>query len=87
MGHPIWTHHFADKALWQAIQDAILAQHPSMPINIAGVTPANVSERVAALHSELGVVVSIRPGDGHTAMSPVDGIPEGKPLLILDLME
>lgn len=83
MGHPIWTHHFADKVLWKSMQDAILAQYPAMPTEMAGVTPDNVEERVSGLHSELGAVVSIQGGDGHTAMSPLEGIPQGKSTIIL----
>lgn len=83
MGHPIWTHHFASKDLWKAMQTAIIRQHPAMPTEITGVTPENVAEKVAALHAEYGATVQIERGDGHTAKSPLDGIPAGKPTILL----
>lgn len=83
MGHPIWTHHFADKTLWQAMRDEILKQHPGMPTEITGVRPQNWEARRDALHKQLGATVTIRKGDGHTTMSPLDGIPEGKPVIVL----
>lgn len=83
MGHPIWTHHFADKALWKSMRDTILAQHPNMPLTMKGVTPENLDARCAALYAELGATVTIRKGDGHTARSALDGIPEGKPAIVI----
>jgi thiamine monophosphate synthase len=72
MGHLIWTHHFADKKLRQSIRKAIVTQHPSVPTTaIAGVTPDNVGEKVAALHLMLGATMLIEKGDGSTAKSPI----------------
>lgn len=85
MGHPIWTHHFGDKALWQSMREAILVQHPNMPLDLDGVTPGNWEARRDALHAELGGTVTIQKGDGHTALSPLDGIPEGKPTILLSV--
>src|SRR5258708_4168087 len=70
MGHPIWTHHFASKDLWQAMQAAILEQCPGMPVAMDGVTKENCGERVAALEAELGATQILRKGDGSTAMAP-----------------
>jgi hypothetical protein len=30
LGHPVWTHEFAEEALWQRVRDALLAQHPEL---------------------------------------------------------
>jgi hypothetical protein len=76
MGHPIWTHHFADKALWDDMQRTILQQCPGMPTAMEGVTKENYQERAAALVAELGETQMIRKGDGLTAMLPTDGIPD-----------
>lgn len=77
MGHPIWTHHFADKALWCEMQRTIAEQCPGMPTaapeNISG---DNWQDYVAQLVAELGPVVRIRKGSGLTAMLPTDGIPD-----------
>ena len=36
MGHPIWTHEFADREMVGRIKSAILAQFPDMPTGGAG---------------------------------------------------
>jgi hypothetical protein len=74
MGHPIWTHHFAE--LWHDIQRTILAQHPSMPTDLPGVTKDNYREHVERLEREIGASVRIQKGSGLTAMLPTDGIPD-----------
>ena len=76
MGHPIWTHHFGDKVLWNEMQRTILEQCPGMPTDIQGVTPENYLARVADIEAELGPKITIRKGSGLTAMLPTDGIPD-----------
>lgn len=83
MDHPIWTHHFASQDLWLAMQRAILAQCPGMPTSMEGVTKDNIAQRVAELDAKFGPVQALRKGDGSTAMSPFDGIPEGKPVIVV----
>ena len=31
MGHPIWTHQFASKTLWNRMRGKLLEQHPALP--------------------------------------------------------
>ncbi len=31
LGHPVWTHEFADKAVWAKLRDAIREHHPGLP--------------------------------------------------------
>lgn len=76
MGHPIWTHHFASKQLWEEMQRTVLEQCPGMPIDTPGVDETNYKEYVAKLEEEFGKVVKIRKGGGLTAMLPTDGIPD-----------
>ena len=76
MGHPIWTHHFAQKGLWEEMQKTILAQCPGFPTTLEGVTSENYKERIAQLEADLGPFVKIRKGGGLTAMLPTDGIPD-----------
>jgi len=83
MGHSIWTHHFASKDLWKAMRGKILEQCPGMPTDVTGVTKENYAEKLSEIEKELGVSVMIRKGNGETAMSPLEGIPEGKPTIIL----
>ena len=83
MGHPIWTHHFASKPLWEAMQQRVLEQCPGMPTEVAGVTLENLAERLAEIEGELGSIAVIREGNGETAMHPLEGIPEGKKVFII----
>lgn len=85
MGHPIWTHHFANKQLWQEIQQAIAAQCPGMPTRLEGVTSENYRERLAAIEAEVGSTQTIRKGDGLTAMLPTDGIPPHVKVIEIDV--
>jgi hypothetical protein len=84
MGHPIWTHHFASKELSAAMKGAVRGQCPDMPTEIAGVTAENYREKVVELEAKLGPTIAIQKGAGVTAMHPLDGIPEGKPTLIVE---
>lgn len=84
MGHPIWTHHFASKDLSEAMRHKVLEQCPGMPTVLANVTHENYERRVAEIEAEFGSkVVRIRKGDGSTARSPLDGIPDGKPVTLV----
>ena len=76
MGHPIWTHHFANKDLWKEMQGTILEQCPGMPTDAPGITKDNWPEFKAKLEAELGATVKIRRGGGLTEMLPTDGIPD-----------
>lgn len=76
MGHPIWTHHFASKELWKEMQRTILEQCPGMPTDAPGVNADNFAAYTTKLEADLGKVVTIRKGDGLTAMLPTDGIPD-----------
>ncbi len=83
MGHPIWTHHFANEDLWLDMQRSILAQCPGMPTSMEGVTKENVAEKVADLVLNFGAVQTIRKGSGLTAMLPTDGIPDHVKTIVL----
>lgn len=76
MGHPIWTHHFASKELWQDMRKTALAQCPGLPLEVEGVTRDNYGKYVAKLTAEFGAKQTIRKGDGLTATLPTDGIPD-----------
>jgi hypothetical protein len=85
MGHPIWTHHFASKDLWQSMRAKVLEQCPGMFANDDGsVGGDNWREKLAEIETEIGPVCTIRKGGGETAMHPLAGLPEGKPIIILD---
>lgn len=75
MGHPIWSHQFARKELWEEMQKTILEQCPGLPTGFCGINANNVPARIAALEKEFGPTVKIRKGSGLTAMLPTDEIP------------
>lgn len=87
MGHSIWTHHFASKELWQKMQRCIVEQCPGMPINIEGVTKENYLQKAAEIEREIGPTVRIRKGDGGSAMHPLEGIPAGKDVIVVQTGE
>lgn len=76
MGHPIWTHHFANKDLWQEMQRTIAAQCPGMPMDLPDTDATNYMAKLAEIETEIGKMVRIRKGSGLTAMLPTDGIPD-----------
>lgn len=76
MGHPIWTHHFADKMLVGEMRRAIQEQCPGMVTEAPGINKDNWKEFAARLEADLGKLVTIRKGGGLTAMLPTDGIPD-----------
>lgn len=75
MGHPIWTHHFADKKLKKSMCDKVLEQCPSMPVTLNGVNEENYLDKAKEIEMIVGKTVSILKGDGTTAISPFLGIP------------
>lgn len=77
MGHPIWTHHFADKELWSEMKRTVIEQCPGFPADeIEGVTAENYLEKLAPVEAEFGKTIRIRKGSGLTARLPTDGIPD-----------
>jgi hypothetical protein len=76
MGHPVWTHHFASKELWDNMRQAVIDQYPMMPTEIKGVTKNNYLEKLAEIEAKIGKTIIIRKGDGLTVTLPEDGIPD-----------
>lgn len=76
MGHPIWTHHFANKELNADMKRMVLSQHPGLPCEVEGVTSENYLERLAEIEAKHGKTLTITKGGGLTAMLPTDGISE-----------
>lgn len=76
MGHPIWTHHFADKTLVGEMKRTIAEQCPGMPTALPDVDRPNWEAAREKLIADLGTTVRIRKGGGLTAMLPTDGIPD-----------
>lgn len=83
VGGPIWTHHFASKKLTAAMRDAVIAQHPDLPTALPDCTTENWQEKLTALRAKLGDTRALTKGGGHRAMHPLDGIPAGKPVVVV----
>jgi len=80
-GHPIWTHHFADREFMHEMRRMILEQCPGMPTKLEGVSEQNYKQKLAEIEREIGGTVRIRKGRGLTAMLPTDGIPKDKKII------
>ena len=52
MGHPVWTHHFANEQLWQDMRRTIAEQCPGMPTEADGIGKNNWREYAAKLEAE-----------------------------------
>ena len=72
MGHPIWTHHFADKELCGEMRKMITEQCPGMPTEFSAT--CDWQGALAKIEQDIGPTVRIRKGGGLTAMLPTDGI-------------
>jgi hypothetical protein len=87
MGHPIWTHHFGSKELWRKMQFAVIEQCPGMPTALPDADKDNYLAKLADIEAEIGKVVKIRKGNGASAIHPLEGIPEGKPVIVVQTGE
>jgi hypothetical protein len=77
MGHPIWTHHFANKELWREMAKMLAEQCPGLPMEGDLESGPTWREQLAKIEAELGKTIRIRKGSGLTAMLPTDDIPDG----------
>lgn len=76
MGHPIWTHHFADKQLMADMRAMVEQQSPGMLARADQITSENWREKLVEMLAEFGPTQTIRKGSGLTAMLPTDGVPD-----------
>lgn len=81
MGHPIWTHHFANRELQQEMAATIFEQCPGVPRELNDVSADNWRAVLDKIIDEIGPIQRIRKGSGLTAMLPTDGIPDGMPVI------
>lgn len=79
-GHAIWSHEFAQKALWEQLRDMVYVQHPRLreaaeydkpdDVRIAEYLPAYVDKAVA----QFGATVEIEGGHSERSESPVESL-------------
>lgn len=58
-------------------------QFPDMPTKIEGCNRDNWRKFADEIEAKFGKLVSVRKGDGLTALLPTDGIPEGKEVIVV----
>jgi hypothetical protein len=83
MGHPIWTHEMADKALWIRGRDAVLAQFPAMPVNWDG---QDYDAFAAKVRSFYGETVDVEEGTETRDKSPLETLQEvagDRPVIVI----
>ena len=71
MGHPIWSHEFASKPLWELMKAKLLEQHPGLPCDADGVNGDNWQEFLAAACASLGETLTITKGEEVRAADPI----------------
>lgn len=65
------------------IRDLILKQHPDLPTELHGVTTENHMDLRLDLERRFGASILIEEGDGAGLMSPFDGLPDDKPVIVV----
>jgi hypothetical protein len=72
MGHPIWTHEFASKPLWELMKAKLLEQHPSLPTEPPeGTDETNWQAWRDQLIAKLGAELTITKGEEERAADPI----------------
>lgn len=79
IGHPIWTHEFADRLLNAHLKDLIVEQYPELDCNADEVTGDNWSTWIAAKEEALGNSRMIGQGAEVRHQSPVETLREIMP--------
>ena len=91
IGHPIWTHEFADAVLVEQLRDTILLQCPGMRAAVANATTVTDAETAEAFVNRwapvYGRTVTLIQGTNERAVSPVDTlrdiIGDDKPVVVV----
>jgi hypothetical protein len=75
VGHPIWTHEFAEKSLSDRLRKAIYAQHPQLEtIDIKGMKPQEVEDAVEKLRLLFGPTLTLTKGSSERTESPIESL-------------
>lgn len=69
MGHPIWTHEFASKPLWELMKSKLLEQHPDLPVEADESQPWQ--DYLAAACAKFGETLTITKGEEVRAADPM----------------
>lgn len=87
LGHPVWTHEFADEQTVERIRNAVVTQHPGLAdVDAKGVTKENWKEFLAAKEALYGEQITLQEGTQVREESPLESLERmvpGKPVLVL----
>jgi hypothetical protein len=71
LGHPVWTHEFAVKALWDLMRAKVLEQHHDLDVDCGSVTQANWEAFRDDLVARLGPERELTKGDEERGADPL----------------
>lgn len=75
LGHPVWTHEFADAGTVRRLRDAVLAQHPALrdaePWAPDGDLAAYLAGYVERARARYGATLEVEAGTGERTESPL----------------
>ena len=91
-GHPIWTHEFAEEALWRRLREQVFKQHPvlreALVIVCESKDPATIDliirDYLEENEEKFGNTFEFERGDGERTESPIESmqrIAPDKPIL------
>ena len=87
-GHSIWTHEFADKALWKRLRDLVHQQHPQLAdVEISTMKPEEVPAVVEQLHERFSKTLTLTKGSGERTENPIESLERmypGKPVVVVE---
>lgn len=89
LGHPVWTHEFADRVLVDRLEAAMNAAVPGLPNHDAAkhVDKTNYLQFVAEWEGKLGKSVMIPKGSTMRTENPVESLERmmpGKPVVVVE---
>jgi hypothetical protein len=90
MGHPIWTHEFASKPMWDVMKSKLLEQHPTLPAAVPeGTGESNWQRWRDSLVAQFGATLPIAKGEEERPADPMTTaramLGPDKPIIGIDL--
>ncbi len=88
MGHPVWTHEFADNGLWEKLQAKVHRQHPDLAqADVSGMDETNCQEFIDRFEKRYGKRRSLLKGSNKRTEHPIDSLKRlapGKPIIAIE---
>lgn len=87
VGHSIYTHEMAERALWDRMKEKLIVQHPQLQaVNAETITQDNFREILAEHEAHFGKTLLIESGSDERHESPLESlerIAPGRPVVVL----